>query len=114
MAEYREIRLLSAMLTRTLNSYQGYKESKVPKTFTLNAGHVYFFFNKGKYLHNRFLELKQELLGRGFNVVLDFPRDLWPDELYNDWEPNPEDLEVVRERIASKISLKPWWYRYSG
>lgn len=40
--------------------------------------------------------------------------EIWPERLYNDWEPEPEDYAVIRERIAAKIALKPWWYRYSG
>ena len=57
IAEYREIFMVGGSLRRTLKSKSGYMESKVPKKFTLNNGHVYFFYNKGKYLHNRYLQL---------------------------------------------------------
>ena len=51
IAEYREIFMVGGSLRRTLNSKSGYQVSKIPKKFTLNSGHVYFFYNKGNYLH---------------------------------------------------------------
>jgi deoxyribonuclease (pyrimidine dimer) len=113
IAEYREIRLLCANLTRTLNSKRGYIESKVPERFTLNTGHVYFFYNKGRYLHERFEGLKQEMVRRGFSPQNEFPRDVWPDELYNKWTPSEDDKNVVRQRIKERIDAKPNWYRYT-
>ena len=43
IAEYREITMVPAALRRTLNSKKGLDESKIPSTYTLNKGHVYFF-----------------------------------------------------------------------
>ena len=43
IAEYREIFMVAGSLKRTLISKSGFVESKVPKNFTLNSGHVYFF-----------------------------------------------------------------------
>ena len=114
IAEYREIRLLCANLTRTLNSKNGFVKSKVPDQFTLNSGHVYFFYNKGEYLHKRYEVLKEEMRTRGFTPNNEFPRDVWPNELYNDWIPSERDKDVVRERIALRISQKPGWYRKYG
>lgn len=111
VAEYREIRLLCANLPRTLNSKQGFVESKVPDRFTLNDGHVYFFYNKGKYLHKRYVLIKDEMVKRGMEPQLCFPRDVWPDHLYNDWIPSEEDKNIVRERIQERINDKPDWYR---
>ena len=45
IAEYREITMVPGSLKRTLVSKSGYQEKKVPKKFTLNGGHVYFFYN---------------------------------------------------------------------
>ena len=57
IAEYREIFMVGGSLRRTLVSKSGYREDRVPKKYTLNTGHVYFFYNKGKYLHTRYKEL---------------------------------------------------------
>ena len=43
-----------------------------------------------------------------------FKREQCPDELFNNWLPNINDLNIIRERISEKISLKPDWYRWNG
>ena len=62
VAERREIRLLCANLVRTLNSKVEFRPSLIPQQFTLNTGHVYFFYNKGKYLHNRYIQFGKYLI----------------------------------------------------
>ena len=114
IAEYREITMVPGSLNRTLKSKIGYMESKVPKRYTLNRGHVYFFYNKGKYLHNRYHELIDEMKRRGFQPDKSrvFPTKVFKDNgLYNDWMPDVEDYKVIRQRIAEKIAMKPKWYR---
>lgn len=114
IAEYREVRLLCANLVRTLNSKRGFVPERVPEEFTLNAGHVYFFYNKGEYLHKRYNFLKDEMRKRGFEPQNRFPREVWPNELYNDWTPSERDIGIVRERIEERINAKRQWYRYYG
>ena len=46
IAEYREIFMVGGSLKRTLKSKNGYQESRVPKQYTLNKGHVYFLHLK--------------------------------------------------------------------
>ena len=114
IAEYREITMVPGSLRRTLVSKTGYTESKVPKKYTLNAGHVYFFYNKGKYLYNRYQELISEMKDRGFTHDPDrkFPVNIFKDNgLYNDWMPTLEDYKIIRQRIQEKIDMKPDWYR---
>lgn len=114
LAEYREIRLLCANLQRTLRSKHGFCPEKVPTKFTLNSGHVYFFYNKGKYIHKRYEALRRELQKRGISSELEFPLYKWPTHLYNDWNPSEKDKDIVRERITLRISQRPNWYRYYG
>tara|TARA_B100000131_G_scaffold149962_1_gene145498 strand:- start:25 stop:429 length:405 start_codon:yes stop_codon:yes gene_type:complete len=114
IAEYREIFMVGGSLKRTLVSKAGYQESKVPKRYTLNTGHVYFFYNKGRYLHKRYTELIIEMKKRGFepDSSRTFPTKVFKDNgLYNDWMPNIEDYKIIRQRIAEKIAMKPNWYR---
>ena len=114
IAEYREITMVPGSLNRTLNSKIGYKESKVPKRYTLNGGHVYFFYNKGKYLHNRYHQLISEMKKRGFQPDKSrvFPTSVFKDNgLYKDWMPSIEDYKIIRQRIEEKIAMKPNWYR---
>lgn len=114
IAEYREIRLLCSNLIRMLNGKKGITQDRIPKSFTLNRGHVLFFADKGKYLHKRYDWLMREMKRRGMTPQLEFPVDVWPSHLYNDWEPSEQDKQIVRERIKQRINEKPHWYRYYG
>lgn len=115
MAEYREIQHIPKALARSLKSKQRAKVldgSKIPPKFKLNTGHVTFFFNKGKYLHNRFQDLRAELLRRKFNLK---PKEVSFDvykqhELYNDYIPNDDAYNTVLDRIVSRILEKPHLY----
>ena len=113
IAEYREITMVPAALTRTLNSKSGFIKKKIPDRFTLNTGHVYFFYDKGLYLYNRYDNIVEEMILRGFNPDLKriFPKDIFPFELFNDWTPTIKEQEIVRSRIKEKIAMKPSWYR---
>ena len=106
--------MVAGSLRRTLDSKDGYQESKVPTKYKLSTGHVYFFYNKGKYLHKRYNELISEMKSRGFSPSDDrpFPFSVFSDnDLYNDWTPTTEDYKIIRQRIAERIAMKPEWYR---
>ena len=116
VAEYREIFMVGSALQRSLKSlnWQKTKES-LPEKFTLNRGHVKFFYNKGKYLHKRYISISKEMRNRGMNLDPNrrFKREQWPDYLYNDWKPNRIDIDLIKDRINQKISQKPSWYRWT-
>tara|TARA_B110000116_G_scaffold266462_1_gene277237 strand:+ start:417 stop:821 length:405 start_codon:yes stop_codon:yes gene_type:complete len=113
IAEYREITMVPAALKRTLESKIGFKKEKISKKYTLNQGHVYFFYNKGKYLNNRYKQLILEMRSRGFYTDPDriFPKEMFPKALYNDWIPSKEEEIIIQERLKQKIAIKPEWYR---
>ena len=115
VAEYREIFMVGSSLQRSLKSKNWEKTlANIPKKYTLNKGHVTFFYNKGKYLYKRYELLIEEMKNRGMNPDSErkFKTEQWPDELFNDWEPEPDDYKVIRARIKEKIEMKPDWYRF--
>tara|TARA_B100000579_G_scaffold73258_1_gene56223 strand:+ start:59286 stop:59705 length:420 start_codon:yes stop_codon:yes gene_type:complete len=117
IAEYREITMVPAALKRTIHSKSGLMLNKIPASFTLNKGHVLFFYDKGKYLFKRYQLLIREMENRGFkpNQNRKFPCDIFiENKLFNDWEPTLKDLKIIRNRIKSKIKQKPNWYRNNG
>ena len=117
VAEYREIFMVGSSLQRSLRSPNWEKTKKsIPKQFTLNKGHVKFFYDKGKYLSERYDELIKEMKRRQMSPdsLRIFKKEQWPDELFNSWKPNDYDLKVVRTRIEMKIKLKPDWYKWNG
>ena len=114
MAEYREILMIPAALARTLQSQKGLRLDEYPKQFTLNQGHVCFFYDKGRYLDMRYSELIKELSLRGFKLdpTRVFPVDIFiKNNLYGDWQPTEKDLCIIRDRISEKLALRPNWYR---
>lgn len=114
IAEYREITMVPASLNRTLKSKQGLLKEKISKRFTLNSGHVYFFYDKGLYLDKRYNQIVTEMKLRGFNPdsTRVFPIQIFKDnDLYNDWTPTIEDQKLIRQRIQERINSKPDWYR---
>lgn len=112
VAEYRELFMVGSALQRSLRSPK-WNVSRIPKSFTLNKGHVSHFYNKGKYLYKRYLSIINEMKARGMNPDPDrkFKREQWPDNLYLDWTPSEADKEIVRERIRERVNAKPDWYR---
>ena len=117
VAEYREMFMVGSALQRTLASKNRDKSlSSIPEKFTLNTGHVKFFYNKGEYLHKRYNQLIEEMKARGMNPDPErvFKREQWPDELYLDWEPDDQELAIVRQRIQERIEAKPDWYRWTN
>ena len=116
VAEYREIFMVGSALQRSMKS-KSWKKTKenLPKEFTLNIGHVKFFYNKGKYLHKRYLKLIEEMQSRGMRPDPErhFKKGQWPNELYRDWEPKKKDIQLIKKRIKEKINQKPTWYRWT-
>lgn len=114
MAEYREIRHVGAALNRSLNRKTKFDISEIPTKFTLNSGHVKFFYDKGIYLSKRFRQIREELHRRGFNLdpSIKFDNGLFPDGFRNDWIPTADAEQLIRNRIAERISQRPGFYRY--
>lgn len=140
-AEFREIKMVPKSLRRSLqaawqrefdkNDSNDFSEERrrlavaavlkrIPAQFTLGTGHVSFFYDKGAYLSNRFLELREELARRGVNFDRSSKLDSAgvyaevPITFFKNYTPTPEALILIRERIAEKIAMKPDWYRYEG
>lgn len=112
MAEYRELPMVMASARRS--SAVGYKPTD---KYTLNKGHVMFFYNKKRYLLNRWLDLIAELYQRGYNIDPASRTVHW-NELNKfdqvDWQPDFEALKINRARIAERINSKRSWYRFYG
>ena len=116
MAEYREIFMVGSSLQRSMKSKSWVKTlANIPHLYTLNKGHVTFFYDKGMYLQKRYLELTRELRLRGFNLDEGrlFKLEQWPASLFNDWKPSVTEQNIARARIAFRISERPNWYRWT-
>ena len=114
IAEYREITMVPAALRRSLRTKSIESIlSSVPKEFTLNTGHVKFFYNKLSYLQNRFNLLTREMTDRGYKFD---PSRLeafsgFPEQFYNGWIENENSRRLLEERISMRKKEKPHLYR---
>ena len=113
LAEHREIKRLPSCLRKAI---QCKSINKIPNQFTLGTGHVKFFLNKQKFIYNRYKEIYQELLNRGFNIE-DYSNN-WKEfidtEYFNDYVPTNEEYELLKQRIIERIqnSNKKTWHYY--
>ena len=110
MAEYRELPMVLAAARRSR------PEKFVPShEYTLNKGHVKFFYDKRAWLESRYSHLINELRNRGYNInpesrVVEFSNlDKFPQ---TPWAPNIRDIGTNRARLVERIAAKPRWYRF--
>lgn len=118
-AEFREIKMVPKSLARSLRT-KSINEiyRSIPGQFTLNAGHVKFFFDKGSYLRDRYEQIKIELRRRDVNFdeasIFD-PDGVMLGEPWNGcYNPSNRDIEIIQARIKERIMEKPTWYRFRG
>ena len=117
MAEYRELPMVHGSLKRTLISANGYQVSRVSPIYTLNAGHVYFWYNKKKFLFDRFNQLVNELIFRNYQInpgerIINW--NVFDSVPQIDWTPTNSDCDINLERIVERIKLKPKFYRWTN
>lgn len=116
IAEKRELRMIPPLLKKRIDNGISLR-SGIPKSFTLGKGHMLFWIDKMEYLNLRFKLLEIEMKKRGFKVNEDLHFDMFYAIMYglnNDWEPNNNDYDIIKERIKSRLLEKPNWYRYYG
>lgn len=117
MAEYRELPMVIAALKRSLRTQPvNTVLKKIPNSFTLNSGHVTFFYNKLTFLSRRYDRLIIELKERGYKLDSERKLDFTgiPEVFFKDWQAREKDNLVVEARINEKIQMKPQWYKYYG
>jgi deoxyribonuclease (pyrimidine dimer) len=115
LAEHREITRLPKNLQTSLNRKSGpLRDSEIPPSYVLGTGHVKFFMDKFQWLENRFKELTDECIARGFNIT---HRDETifrnvPSKYYNEYSPTLEEIKLNKSRIDDRINEKPDFYKF--
>lgn len=105
LAEHREIKRLPNIK---------FMSNDIPNKFKLGSGHVKFFSNKHKYTFDRYNEIYQECLNRGFNV--ENYSSNWGEVTKNslDYIPTEFDKKLLIDRISERInnSRKTYFHYY--
>lgn len=101
LAEHREIKRLPKVLEKSLRSRRLFK---VPETFVLGPGHVKFFMDKMEFIKQRYVEIYNECVSRGF-AIQDYSSsfDHIPPEYMNAYEPTSQEHDLLIDRISTRI-----------
>lgn len=98
LAEHREIKRIGNAIKN-----KRFSLSNIPPEFTLGTGHVKFFYNKLKYVHERYLELYKECISRGFDVTnFEDAFSNMPPDLYQPYVEKPTDREITLGRLIER------------
>ena len=108
-AEYRELPRMASFARKTVK-----KQTDIPVTFTLNAGHMTFFLDKAEFLEHRHAAIVEEVHLRGINITPKPPFEMHRRFNQINWEPTPEEIEVSKERIQQKLDMKPDFYTWKN
>jgi len=99
LAEHREIVRIPNVVKKGK-----YTLDKQPKEFTLGTGHVKFFYNKLLYLKNRYNQIYDECVRRGYNVTyFGNAFDGIPIKMMNDYQPTERDKLLIEARISERL-----------
>lgn len=118
LAEFKEITQVLHPLSITLSKGDlTLLKSKIPPNYTLNTGHVCFWYDKGDWLIMRFKSLRHELVVRGVNIDNDLfeqrltrMADVYSNSIHNEWQASYNDIVINAERIMYRINEKPHLY----
>lgn len=106
LSEHREIKRIPNVVKSGKFVYEN-----IPESYVLWKWHVKFFYDKLKFLHKRYNLLYTECLNRNFKVE-NYEESFLnlPENLYNDFVPSEENVELNKKRLKEKY--KPNFYRY--
>jgi deoxyribonuclease (pyrimidine dimer) len=104
IAEYREIVRVKKLSLKN-------KQPKIPMKFTLGTGHVTFFYNKEKFLYDRYEMILAEMDNRGFNHNIPNPFD--PNSTQT-WVPDQESDRLIIDRIIERATTQKKTIKYYG
>lgn len=80
---------------------------KLPQEYTMGTGHVLFFYDKLKFIADRYESLVLEMQHRGYKPNPISRKDLLDKidtRLYNDYIPTQEAIAINRERINIRLN----------
>lgn len=91
---------------RKINKYNFKEKIKQPSAYTMGTGHVYFFYDKLKFITDRYYALCEEAKVRGYKVnpiekesLTSSINDWW----FNDYQPTEEAKTISRVRINDRL-----------
>ena len=109
VAEYRELPRCFKLMEAAQDRGESLYDKRNPSKYTLGAGHVRFFYDKGLYLLKRQSQIIEEMLRRDYNPKHTDPHSLVPAGLamcrMKDWTPTKEDMVLNWERLHERDTV---------
>lgn len=108
-AEYNEIHgMMIAYYRRSvLERKTKFNESEIPKNYILSKGHAMFFYDKMKFVQDRWYSIREECQRRGYVTNLTtLNYSIVKPEHMNSYEINYNDKIINLERILTRIYTK--------
>lgn len=91
-----------------------------PRIYKLGGGHMKWGKKHSTFLLNRYMQLCDEMIYRGFKVnypylnLYEYYESTVEDKNKNWYDVSSEDIELSRDRIIEKIEKKFDWYRWTN
>ena len=105
VAEYREIVRVFDLARKC--QYELHKK-KIPNEYTLGTGHVLFFYDKLKFISERYDNLCQEMTDRGYTCNRVSKQELEQGierSLFWNYEPTTQAIEINKARINERLGV---------
>ena len=103
VAEYREIVRVFDLARKCQHELH---KKKIPGAYTLGTGHVTFFYDKLRFVSDRYDSLCVEMVNRGFtcNRIPKHELEQGIDKsLFWNYAPTTEAIRINRERISDRL-----------
>lgn len=107
-AEYRELPRVFGLVRDLIHKGKTPKDILIPSHYRLGQGHVTFFYDKLRYLSNRYLDICRVCRDRGRQVNYGDVRSLTegiPEIWFNDYEPTDAAIQENLARITERGGL---------
>lgn len=107
-AEQRELKMLPSYFRD--HGFSSYKNA--PAQFKLGAGHILFFTYRPQYTLERYNQVFEECIRRGYNISYEGWRwSIYPnDSRFLDFKEDKECTKILIERITQKVQSSPKKY----
>lgn len=102
LAEWRELPRMTWFAGKAVSK-------DIPKEYTLGAGHMKFFLDKGIFLEKRHFALTRELVKRGFYLSSTEPFVMSDRFGKKDYVPTERAIEINKARVLERMPKDPRW-----
>lgn len=110
--EYTELPRVFTLVLNAQNKGKIPADFKIPPKFTLNKGHVTFFYDKLSFLHKRYLAIIREAKNRNINVnyrMVDSILAEYHTDIHSHWKgeytPTHEDIYLSMSRLVTMSKI---------